>query len=194
MGNPYPSSNLALSTALAPYGAATMNALRGRVLYDLSGNSYPIPAAPADFALSFLFGRYVSRASATLPGQSVSGETNNGISGVRITVGFNNLNFITIGSNLIALSAVCFASAAPIGIAAGANVNSFNILVTGTNSNGTPYSNQVPPNNININNIVLINQVNIRLAGSASNNFGQTAVASRTWTYNITTSGLVGPL
>ena len=185
----FPTGDITLSEICDEYSVQkSISALRGKIYYYANGTSTLVPSS-GDVGINQFKGKYHSTTQGTLANQQVnhsnSGFWDGGVSGY---INFTNASYTVIGNTLVSLTLRFSEGGGNSGATSWSGNNSTNITVK--------FDNQIISTSIGLKTFTVsaTSTLAISIFNQSSNNLGCQSGGGRTYTYNISSSGLSGPI
>jgi hypothetical protein len=206
----FPDNNIKLTDVCDEYSVSrNLNALQTRVVtifganfalpakyYKKDGTEESAGASGTTISLGQFRGAYSKECTGNMADQNVSNTAGSGGHGVQAVVGFNTCSYILRGKHFYKLTINFYAQGNAQGTAASAGYNSQSFTVTyrgATAYTGSGVQTHVL-NDLGGAGENIPGQLVISCSTNASNNLGDQASASTSWTYNVNYYGISGPV
>lgn len=184
----FPTSNLSLSTLTAAYDVGSLTSLNGRYYYGDTSNPATSGEINLPIKMSSFFGKYTS-ATGSLVNQEAFAQNGVAGHGVEARCGFNSASYVLRGNIVKSLSLNFYLNSRGTGTSSSDGTNSPLIQVYENNNTLVFQENSTGTKNIPL----TATSFRISVIGNASNNWGDQATASGSWSYTVTPSGVTGP-
>ena len=195
VSTPFPSTSISLINVSQACGVGSsfsgyrMSGLIGKSVYSSPNDPSTGTVIGSSPQLSVFRGKYVG-SGGTLAGQEAFGQDGRLGHGVESRAGFNNASYTISNGKVISLSLNFYLNDRGTGSSSSSGTNSPNISIR-QNGSSTPVFQDSSTGSKTV--TLSATTFTISLSGNASNNWGDQASASGSWTYNVTTTGLSGP-
>ena len=182
-------SNLKLSDVTTAYGVTSLLNMRGKTSYGSSSDpSTGIQVGSANVNLSSFFNRFIT-SSGTFGSQEAFAQAGSGGHGVEARCGFNTVSYTVTNGLVTRLNLNFYLNDTKTGTAVSSGSNSPAIQIF---QNGTLVFQDRSTGSKTV--TMNASTFTINVSGNASNNLGDQASASGSWTYNVITTGVSGPI